>query len=199
VLTSDTDPATPTVNAMRVFSRLDDAYLVVLQGGPHVIFDWGYACVDDLIAAFVGSGTLPELRVTICDGDVISPYVATAPADASDVEEAPPLVVAINVAEQLTNNVEYWLWLFDDTLEFGCDFGGSATYTLNDDGTTGLVLDACEFTDGYAIDGGGAFDADGVLLFDMTTSEGKLTVVYDGVSTTAHGTWNDDPINASNA
>ena len=37
-----------------VFERLDDAYLVILQDGPHVIFDWGYACVDDLIAGYLG-------------------------------------------------------------------------------------------------------------------------------------------------
>ena len=57
VLTADADPATPMVNALRVFERLDDAYLVVLQDGPHVIFDWGYTCVDDLIAGYLGEGT----------------------------------------------------------------------------------------------------------------------------------------------
>ena len=74
VLTADTDPATPMVNALRVFERLDDAYLVVLQDGPHVIFDWGYTCVDDLIAGYLGEGTPPATRITICDGDIIDPY-----------------------------------------------------------------------------------------------------------------------------
>ena len=50
VLNADTDGPTPVVNAMRVFSRMDDSYLVLLEGGPHVIFDWGYACVDDLVS-----------------------------------------------------------------------------------------------------------------------------------------------------
>ena len=79
VMTADTDPATPTVNAMRVFGRLDDAYLVVLQGGPHVIFDWGYPCVDDLVANFLGDGTVPETRVTICDAFPFEEYVPIAP------------------------------------------------------------------------------------------------------------------------
>ena len=124
VLTSDTDPATPTVNAMRV-SVFDDAYLITLQGGPHVIFDWGYTCVDDLISNYLGSGTLPPTKVTICDGDIIDPYVAAAPAETADVEAAEPVDVAASVADQLSYNVEYWSWPGDETLEFGCDFGGS--------------------------------------------------------------------------
>ena len=49
VLTADTDPATPTQNAMRIFSRLHDAYFILTSGGPHVIFGWGESCPDDLI------------------------------------------------------------------------------------------------------------------------------------------------------
>ncbi len=154
VLTSDTDPATPTVHAMRVFSRLDDAYYVTLQGGPHVIFDWGYSCVDDLISNYLGSGILPPTRVTVCDGDVIEPYVSTEPGDD----------VAAWISDQITTNVEYWLWLWDDTLEFGCDLGGTAVYTPTDDGAD-VVLDGCEFAEGVPVSGSGTIDADGVVSF----------------------------------
>ena len=51
---------------MRVFGRLDDSSLVLLEGGPHVIFDWGYACVDDLVSDAIATGEPPATRVTIC-------------------------------------------------------------------------------------------------------------------------------------
>ncbi len=193
VLTSDTDPATPTVNAMRVFSRLDDAYLITLQGGPHVIFDWGYTCVDDLVSNYLGSGTLPPTKVTICDGDIIDPYVATAPAEAADVEAADPVDVAASVADQLSYNVEYWSWSGDETLEFGCDFGGTATYQPTDAGVD-VTLEECEFTDGYPVSATGAYDVDGILSLDMQSPEGELQVVDDGESTGVDGTWNDEPV-----
>lgn len=154
VLTSDTDPATPTVNAMRVFSRLDDAYLITLEGGPHVIFDWGYSCVDELVADFVGLGTEPPTRVTICDGDVIDPYVASAPATPTDI------------ADQLLSHVEYTNWAGEEPLAFGCDFGGTARFEVVDDSTE-VTLDDCEFTDEYPIDATGVIDADGLLTIEI--------------------------------
>jgi pimeloyl-ACP methyl ester carboxylesterase len=157
VLTADTDPATPTVHAMSVFSRLDDAYFVTLQGGPHVIFDWGYSCVDDLISNYLGSGALPPTRVTICDGDVIDPYVSTEPGDD----------VAAFITDQLAYNVEYWLWPGDDTLEFGCDLGGTAVYTPTDEGVD-VVLDRCRFADDAPVSGTGTIDAEGVVAFEAS-------------------------------
>jgi len=75
VLTADTDPNTPTQNALRVYSRvLDDASLVTQQGGPHVLFGRGVSCVDDLVADFVAAGTPPPTEVTVCAGDVSDPY-----------------------------------------------------------------------------------------------------------------------------
>jgi hypothetical protein len=158
-----------------------------------VIFDWGYTCVDDLISNYLGSGTLPPTKVTICDGDVIDPYVAIAPADAGEVEASEPVDVAASVADQLSYNVEYWLWAGDDTLEFGCDFGGTATYEPTDEGVD-VALDECEFTDGYPVSASGGYDIDGILTLDMQSPEGELTMVDDGETTTVEGTWNDEPV-----
>ena len=154
VLTADADPATPMVNALRVFERLDDAYLVILQDGPHVIFDWGYTCVDDLIAGYLGEGTPPPTRITICDGDIIDPY-APLPADSPDeiaALDGDPLGAMSSVETELFNNVEYTLWPGDEPLEFGCDFGGTLRYELTDVGTD-VALDACELSDGYPVTG----------------------------------------------
>ena len=108
VLNADTDGPTPVVNAMRVFSRMEDSYLVLLEGGPHVIFDWGYACVDDLVSDAIVTGEPPSIRVTVCEGDVADPYVANPPADAEGY--ADPFDAAATVAAQLTASSEYAYW-----------------------------------------------------------------------------------------
>lgn len=161
VLTADTDPATPMASALRVFERLDDAYLVVLQDGPHVIFDWGYTCVDDLVSNFLGTGERPPTRITICDGDITDPYVAIAPDTADEIAalDADPAAAAVVIEEQLLNHVEYYLWYGDDTLEYGCDFGGTAVYEPTDTGTS-ITLDACEFADSWPSTGTAELDAE---------------------------------------
>ncbi len=158
-MTADADPATPMVNAMRVFERLDDAYLIVLQDGPHVIFDWGYSCVDDLVAGFLATGTPPPTRVTICDGDLTDPYVALAPDTPDELAAllADPAAARATVEGQLLNQVEYYLWPADDTLEFGCDFGGTATYSPTDTGVE-ITLDACELSDTWPVSATGELD-----------------------------------------
>jgi pimeloyl-ACP methyl ester carboxylesterase len=191
VLTADADPATPMVNALRVFERLDDAYLVVLQDGPHVIFDWGYTCVDDLIAGYLGEGTPPATRITICDGDIIDPYAPIA-ADTPDEIAAlddDPITALSSVETQLFNNVEYTLWLGDEPLEFGCDFGGTARYELSDTGTD-IALDDCELSDGYPVSGIATSDDDtGLLLITASTPSGDVDYANDGTTITVTGTW----------
>ncbi|MCU1606595.1 MAG: hypothetical protein JWP46_3060 [Modestobacter sp.] len=75
LLTADTDPNTPTQNAHRVFDRsTDNAALVVLQGGPHVVYGRGVPCVDDAVDTLVTIGRLPSQAVTVCPGQVAAAY-----------------------------------------------------------------------------------------------------------------------------
>ncbi len=192
VLTADTDPATPMANALRIHGRLDDSYLVVLQDGPHVIFDWGYACVDDLVADFLGSGERPATRVTICDGDIIDPYAAIAPDTTAELDDLDddPLATMASIESQLLNNVEYSSWFADDTLEFGCDFGGTVAYEPTDNGTA-IELDDCEFTDGYPITGAGLIDDEiGGVTLDVATPSGSVAYDSTGNAPTVSGDWN---------
>ncbi len=190
VLTADTDPATPMVSALRVFSRLDDAYLVTLQDGPHVIFAWGYECVDDLVAGFLVEGERPT-RITVCDGDLIDPYAPIPPdtPDELEVLTSDPAAFALSVTTELVNNVEYSLWWGDDTLEFGCDFGGVAVYEPTDAGAA-VSLDACELTDGYPLSGTATIGD--VVELTIETADGSLTAVIDDATVRAGGTWNGD-------
>lgn len=153
------------------------------SGSRPRIFDWGYPCVDDPISDFLGDGTLPPTRVTICDGDVIDPYVQNAPTPAGEIDADDREGVAAGIVDQLTYNAEYSAWDGLSTLAIGCDFGGSVTYEPTDVDTD-VVLEACEFTDGYPIDGSGSIDVDGIVTAELTTPDDELTVVDDGETTT---------------
>ena len=50
VMVGTADPATPIGNAHRIVEHLADGYLVIEEGGPHVIFGWGHPCPDDIVA-----------------------------------------------------------------------------------------------------------------------------------------------------
>jgi hypothetical protein len=167
VMTADTDPATPMANAMRVYSRLDDAYLVVLENGPHVIFDWGFECVDHLISDFLATGERPPTRITLCDGDIADPYVANAPDEPGDYANRQQAVAI--TADQIVNNAEYAVWDGFDTVTIGCDWGGSMTLTPTDVGTN-LAFDHCEFTDHFPLNGRGAIDGNGVVHLGRVTT-----------------------------
>jgi pimeloyl-ACP methyl ester carboxylesterase len=75
LLTADTDPNTPTQNAHRVFDRSrNDAALVILQGGPHVIYGRNVPCVDNPVHTLVTTRRLPSQAVTVCPGQVAATY-----------------------------------------------------------------------------------------------------------------------------
>jgi pimeloyl-ACP methyl ester carboxylesterase len=158
VLTSNTDPATPIDNAMRIYGRLDDAYFIVTRGGPHVIFAWGEPCPDDLIAAWLADGTPPPTRVTVCDGEVAYPYVPIAAPAAGDYEDALELMATMDGV--ILNTNDYWARVGDETYPMGCDFGGTLTYEPTDTGMD-LVLDGCAFTPHLPLTGSGEIDDEG--------------------------------------
>ncbi|MGE3590290.1 MAG: alpha/beta fold hydrolase [Ilumatobacteraceae bacterium] len=167
VLTADTDPATPVDNAMRVFGRLDDAFMILLQNGPHVIFDWGYTCVDDLVSAFISEGTPPPKVVTVCDGDVADPYVRTAP-ERKHAYRSRREALAIT-ADVISNSSAYYSWDGVDAQTVGCDWGGTMTMAPTDTGTA-LSFKRCEFTDHFPLSGKGTIDEDGIVHLGRVTT-----------------------------
>ncbi len=192
VLNADVDAATPVANAMRVFGRIEDSALVILQGGPHVIFGWGFPCVDELVGEAIATGELPSVRVTICDGEVVDPYIPIAPDDASGYDD--PLAAAVSVADQLTANSEYAYWDGVDVLAIGCDHGGSLEYVPSDVGSD-IELTACELTDGVPVTGTGTFDdVEGTVHLDLVLPDGELSYDSDGVSVEVEGTYEGQPV-----
>ena len=154
VMVGTADPATPIDNARRIIRHLADGYLVIEQGGPHVIFGWGNPCVDDLVTDFLVRG-VPPARETACDGVVIDEYIPLAPKDAADF--ANPLEALASVDTEIYYLPEYMSWDGETSTRVGCPYGGTLSLEPSSVGET-LTFSACAFSRGFALSGGGEID-----------------------------------------
>ena len=172
VMTSDVDPATPIANAMRIYSRLTDAYFIVRTGGSHVIFGWGNDCPDLIVGDFLATGTPPATRVTVCPGEVADPYVALPAEAAADYTDA--LDAASSIDDHVFATDDYVYRLDEDELAVGCDFGGSLTYAPTDVGVD-LAFEACAFTPDLPLTGSGSADDEaGSFSMDLTLPDSSI-------------------------
>jgi hypothetical protein len=155
VLGATTDPATPVGNGISVYQRLDDGYLITQQGGPHIIFGRGVACVDDLVTAFLVKDQAPGQRETTCEGTVTDPYVPLAPTNASEFESA---LAAFESAEnEIYYLPEYYYWDVFTPTSVGCPFGDTLTFEP-DGANTIFSLDQCAFSRGWKMTGSGSYN-----------------------------------------
>jgi hypothetical protein len=183
-LTADTDPNTPTADAQRMFARTHGSTaLVLLTGGPHVVYGWGYPCVDDLVTQVVTTGRLPASPVTVCSGPVADPYPPAPPAAAggwTTPEQAVQVVTA-----GLLGDPGYLTWDGSRPYDTGCDAGGTAHFSAGGDGTVHVRLVRCALTPDVPVDGtitvaeGGTGEATAVLRLPF----GRLSVAADGTVT----------------
>jgi len=188
-LTADTDPNTPTQQAERVFSRTaGDAALVVQQGGPHVVYGRGDACVDGAVEALLSTGRLAATGVSRCPGTAAGEfYWPNAPATAAGYTEPGATVDALLNAT--LGNVGFGWWDGTGELEIGCDAGGTARYALAGDSLQ-VTLAACEWTpetpvDGsFTVDDGGTGEAQGSVELPFAELDfdegGELTGTFRG-------------------
>ncbi|MEW6568696.1 MAG: alpha/beta fold hydrolase [Chloroflexota bacterium] len=196
VLTAETDPATPLSNARSVFTRLPDAYLIVKQGGPHVIFGRGDKCPDALVTEFLLTGRRPAQRETRCPGDVVEPYVPLTPADAAAFPD--PLQGLIAFTTELSLLPEYYYWDGLSATSTGCPFGGRLTIDAADEGDR-FTLQQCAFSRGLALTGGGVWDAAGFTLEVEVSglAEGSLRFVQDEPGSRVSGSYDGETIDLS--
>ena len=143
VLASTWDPATPYAGAQRIFRHLEDGYLIVQPGGPHVIFGRGNACPDNLITRFLLDGKRPASRRTNCDFTGVDPYVRVTAEFVSNVGSA--MTAMRRVDDELNNSADYWAWDGLDKLRYGCLFGGWLRYEPIVVGYS-VTLHDCELT-----------------------------------------------------
>ena len=173
VLTATLDPATPLANAMRIYSRMNDAYLFVQTGGPHVIFGRGLSCPDDAITAFLGADVLPATRINVCDGAVADPYVANPLRTAASYGTASEF--ATSIEDTLLNSDDYNYRFDTDPISLGCDHGGTLTMRAGSAGTR-IDFTRCAYTPGLAMTGNANLNDDG--SYRLSVRIGSQSFLY---------------------
>ena len=194
VLASSTDPATPYAGALRIFGRLNNAYLIVQPGGPHIIFGRGNACIDDPVTAFLVDGQVPDQRRTFCDWAGVDSYVSIPAKTVAGYADALEAMGAVD--DEINTNGDYWNWDGSGTLRYGCLDGGWIAHVASDTDAN-LELHACAFSRGLPLSGGGVLDyTDGTLSLTITGPQ-DTSLAYtrgaDGVQSVT-GTWFGTPV-----
>jgi pimeloyl-ACP methyl ester carboxylesterase len=200
VLNSSTDPATPTSNGYAVYDRLvaagSDAYMITMEGGPHVLFGRGETCPDVAITAWMVDGVLPISHEYICPGSVIGDYLPLNPP--TFAEYLSPLDAIQAVDEEIQLLPEYIGWDIEGDLPVGCPYGGSVTFSPTDDGET-FTLDDCAMIDGFALNGTATYDYDVEISFVVVVNgnpDDFLIYTYDLATDmyTIEGTFGGEPV-----
>ncbi|MEO8437687.1 MAG: alpha/beta hydrolase [Chloroflexota bacterium] len=155
ILASTTDPATPYAGALRVMRRLDDGYLFVQPGGPHVILGRGQACPDDAVTAFLEEGTLPSTRFVTCEAKRRDAYVPIPAARARDYRDTLAAMRAVD--DEINHAAEFRRWDGAAPLAFGCLFGGTIRYTA-DRTVRRVALEDCAFSEDLPLTGTATID-----------------------------------------
>jgi len=190
LLTADTDPNTPTSNALRLLDGIPGTAALVRQtGGPHVLYGRGEPCVDDLVNEVVRSGSLPAARITECPGSVSDPYMPVPPADPDDYEDPDQTVDVILSALLVEPTLDTWSGM--EPMTMGCSAGGTVRYELDWLGTMRAELTGCAWTPGVPVDGTVTVDdggmGDAALAVELPfatlnlTTDGELTGTFRGV------------------
>jgi len=168
VLGATADPATPVGNGISVYEALDDGYLIIQQGGPHVIYGRGHACPDDLVTNFLLFDELPAQRETECPGSVMDNYVPLAPRSAWQFDDLADAFLALE--DELYYLPEYYYWDGAEATGVGCARGGGLTL-VPDDEVYAFTLDRCAFVRALALTGSGSQDpSTDTFTWDVTTT-----------------------------
>jgi pimeloyl-ACP methyl ester carboxylesterase len=200
VLGATADPATPVQNARSIFQNLDDGYLITMEGGPHVIFNRGEPCVDDVITKFLVNGEKPASREIQCEGIIAENYVPLSPSDASAF--ANPLEAMRAAYREIFFLPEFLFWDEQTPRSIGCRYGGSLHIEANESGAR-LTLKNCAFAQGFIMTGSGIdnFKHESVVKIEVEVTglkEGKLTLSKsaDGLYLVT-GTYGGEEVNLS--
>jgi hypothetical protein len=180
VLNGTSDPATPYSNAEAVYSHLADGYLVTMTGGPHIIYAWGFSCVDDLVTDFLVDDQTPGNKSTVCEGVVTDAFVPLAPRSAAEFDD--PLQALASADDEIYYLPEYYFWDTVTPTDVGCPLGGTLSFEAVDEGEA-FTLQDCAFSEGFEMTGSGSYNYDEELFrLDVAVSglaEGQLIYTRD--------------------
>lgn len=147
ILNGDADPITPVTMAYDVLDHAANSFLVVMEGGPHVIWGRGLDCPDRIMTDLVVRGIKPAARMQLCAQDLTSGYQPLNIPDLAD-----PLAVGAAVEGELDLYPEVYGWYGDDVLEVGCDHGGRVAIVSDETGWD-YEFHACALWPGIVLDG----------------------------------------------
>lgn len=173
VLAATADPLTPFANGARVFSRLEDGYLIATRGGAHVMFGRGNRCVDNAVARFLVEGIPPAQRETTCDDRWVEDYVPIAPADVTRL--AGPLEAMRALNDEIEHLPEYYYWDGAGRVAVGCARGGWVSFEMRGARVV-FALEACSFSRGLTFSGAGEYDVNA----DRFSLEGRVDGAAQG-------------------
>lgn len=198
VLTSDSDPITPEAMAWSVADRTGGS-IIVMRGGPHVIWGRGLACPDVTVAALLFDGVLPPAE-SVCHQDFTDPLVPLTLQ--SDAERDDPALIMQALETELYQSPELGGWWGDEDLGVGCDFGGSFRASATDTGTR-YTFSSCAFWPGVVLHGNAVEtsmdDAGDGFVAELAVSgrnRGRLSWHHDTWAGTEvlSGSWNGTPL-----
>jgi pimeloyl-ACP methyl ester carboxylesterase len=198
VLGATADPATPVNNGIQVYQHLADGYLITTEGGSHVTFGYGNECPDALVTDFLVKDIVPAERETICEGQVVDPYVPVAPRNAKAFSEPADALSAMET--EIYYLPEFFYWDGYTPTSAGCTYGGTLDFESNNAGTKYLFgMKNCQFTNDFKMTGSGSYssDRDRFVLDIKTTGRWTCDVKYTrtGEKINITGKCNGKPLN----
>ena len=180
VLNADTDPITPAPMAYSVYDNVKNGFLVVMQGGPHVIWGRDLACPDEIVANLLYEGTLPEQKVQICKQPFIEDYTQLTQIAPDAANDAFTLATDLDTELGLSPGLQGWDG--EDPLSVGCDHGGHVTISTQGDDTA-YAFSTCAWWSGVVLDGTGLLveqdkPGDGLTLALTVSGTHSGQIVY---------------------
>jgi hypothetical protein len=168
ILNSDTDPITPVTMAYSVFDNVRNGAMVVMQGGPHVIWGRGLSCPDKTVSQLIFDGTPPAAPLQLCRQDFLGPYTPLTLTTKTLAIDAFALGQAVEA--ELDASADYADWSYSDVLEYSCDHGGRIKAIPTDTGAA-LQFTGCAMWPALTLYGDGtvtfADDRSDVLTLDL--------------------------------
>ncbi len=183
ILNSDADPITPITMAYAVLDSAEDAYMVAMRNGPHVIWGRGLACPDEIVFGLMFDGTLPEAREQVCTQDLIGPYAPLTLTMSAAARDA--LALARAVEAEIERLPELAGWDGNDPLALGCDFGGVFEASAAEEGTA-YTFSQCAWWPGLVVEGTGTQIGDGAESVGLTLDL-AISGAHHGQITYRHG------------
>ena len=123
IITSNADVATPIGNAHNIFTRTENAYLLVVRNGPHVNYGWADPCVDGYVHDLLLDGAVPTARYVACDQPLFDPRFSIDVV--SYYDPGYPQEIAWAAIAEVNSAVLTTAWDATASLTVGCRYGGS--------------------------------------------------------------------------